>query len=149
MALFKSGNAALGVNTFARLAPVADADNAMTLQGTVNRIAFQALVLTFGILSALLTAYTTRLIRVAENFKPVIVSATGGIAAYHLISFVLSFFGVRAPHVRDNSWLGIGFTLVVVFIAALNLVVGCDFMEKGVKSGAPKYMEWYAASASL
>jgi uncharacterized YccA/Bax inhibitor family protein len=230
MALFKSGNPALGANTFARLAPVADSDNAMTLQGTVNRItfllvlvfagatstwwlfnttrefasvapffyagvfgglvvaivlafkkhwapylsmlyaaleglalgglsalldasypgiAFQALLLTFGILLVLLAAYTTRLIRVTENFKLVIVSATGGIALYYLISFVLSFFGVRAPLIHDNSWIGIGFTLVVVIIASLNLVVDFDFIEKGVESGAPKYMEWYAAFGIL
>jgi len=230
MALFKSGNPALGERAFAGLRPVADTDDLMTLQGTVNRvalllivvfagatltwwlfntthkfttvslffyggligalavgllitfkknlapylsavyaaleglalgglsalmdsaypgIAFQALVLTFGILSVLLAAYTTRLIRVTENFKLVIVSATGGIAVFYLISLVLSFFGVRAPLIHDNSLLGIGFTLVVVVIAALNLVVDFDFIEQAVESGAPKYMEWYGAFGIL
>jgi uncharacterized YccA/Bax inhibitor family protein len=97
----------------------------------------------------LLAAYTTRLIRVTENFKLVIVSATGGIAVYYLISFILSFFGIRAPLIHDNSWIGIGFTLAVVIIAALNLVVDFDFIEKGVASGAPRYMEWYAAFGIL
>jgi len=112
-------------------------------------IAFQALVLTFAILAVLLAVYTTRLIKVTENFKLVVVSATGGIALYYLASFVLSFFGVRAPLIHDNSWLGIGFTLVVVIIAALNLVVDFDFIEQGAEQGAPKYMEWYAAFGIL
>ena len=230
MALFKSGNPALGEKTFAPLATTFDADEAMTLQGTVNRIAclllvvfagailtwwrfnatqdfasvalffwggliggfalaiaitirktwapylawayaaleglclgglsalldasypgiaFQALLLTFGILAVLLVADTSRLIKVTENFKLIIVSATGGIALYYLVSIGLSFFGVRAPLIHDNSLLGIGFTLVVVVIAALNLVVDFDFIEQGVEQGAPKYMEWYGAFGIL
>jgi uncharacterized YccA/Bax inhibitor family protein len=41
--------------------------------------------------------------------------------------------------------MGIAFSLVVVGIAALNLVLDFDFIENGVAAGAPKWMEWYAA----
>jgi len=226
MALFKSGNPALQASTFTRLAPVADQENAMTLQGTVNRIAlllltvfagatftwsrfnatqdfasvallfwvgligglitglvivlkktlapylapvyaaleglamgglsalleasypgiaFEALLLTFGILAVLLVVYTSRIIRPSENFKLIVVSATGGIALFYVISLGLSFFGIRAPLINDNSWLGIAFSLFVVVIASLNLVVDFDFIEQGVENRAPKYMEWYGA----
>ena len=108
-------------------------------------IAFEAMLLTFGILAVLLVVYTTRIVRPSENFKLVVVSATGGIALFYVVSFVLSFFGIQAPLINDNSWLGIGFSVVVVIIASLNLVVDFDFIEQGVAAQAPKYMEWYGA----
>ena len=40
--------------------------------------------------------------------------------------------------------LGIGISLVIVVIAALNLVLDFDFIAKGSQAGLPKYMEWYA-----
>ena len=108
-------------------------------------IAAQAAVLTFGTLAVLLTAYATRLIRATENFKLGIVAATGGIALVYLISFVMSFFGASIPYIHESGLVGIGFSVVVVIVAALNLVLDFDFIETGCDRGAPKYMEWYAA----
>jgi uncharacterized YccA/Bax inhibitor family protein len=62
-----------------------------------------------------------------------------------MISFILQFFGIHAGFMYGNSAISIGFSLVVVIIAALNLVLDFDFIEQGAASGAPKYMEWYAA----
>jgi uncharacterized YccA/Bax inhibitor family protein len=230
MALFKSGNPALRESTVAGFAPVRDEAGAMTLQGTVNRmallllvlgvaalytwnlfnqtqdfgsiallfwlglggafvvglvisfkkelspylslpyaaleglslgglsalldasypgIAFQAFVLTFAICAVLLAIYTTGWIRPSENFKLIVAAATGGIAFYYLISIGLGFFGIRAPFINDNSWLGIAFTLGVIVVAALNLVVDFDFVEQGVANRVPKYMEWYGAFGIL
>ena len=108
-------------------------------------IVIQAVGLTFGTLVALLLAYRSGLIPVTENFKLGIVAATGGIAVFYLVAIALSFFGIRIPFLHEGSWLGIGFSLFVVVIAALNLVLDFDFIEKGAEHGAPKYMEWYGA----
>lgn len=108
-------------------------------------IVIQAVGLTFGTLLCLLVAYTSRLIRPSENFKLGIVAATGGIALIYLASFLLGLFGLHVPLIHENGWLGIGFSLFVVIIAALNLVLDFDFIENGAAQGAPKYMEWYAA----
>lgn len=108
-------------------------------------IVFQAILLTFGTLGALLLAYTSRLIKVTENFKLGIVAATGGIAIFYLVSMLLGFFGVQIPMIYGSGPIGIGFSVVVVVIAALNLVLDFDFIEQGAEQGAPKYMEWYAA----
>ena len=107
-------------------------------------IVMQAVVLTFGVLFALLGAYRSGLIKATENFKLGVVAATGGICLLYLASFVLSFFGKPIGFLHESSWLGIGFSAFVVVIAALNLVLDFDFIEKGVEHGAPKYMEWYA-----
>ena len=96
-------------------------------------------------LAALLFLYKSRLIRVTENFRLGVVAATGGIALFYLVSFVLRLFGIRIPYIHDSGPIGIIFSLVVVTIAALNLVLDFDFIERGSSLGAPRYMEWYAA----
>src|SRR6267143_733841 len=108
-------------------------------------IVIQAVALTFGVLFALLLAYRSGLIPVTENFRLGIAAATGGIAIFYLVAIGLGFFGIRIPMLHEGSWLGIGFSVFVVIIAALNLVLDFDFIEKGAEQGAPKVMEWYAA----
>jgi uncharacterized YccA/Bax inhibitor family protein len=108
-------------------------------------IVIQAVGLTFGTCLALLLAYKSRLIRATENFKMGVVAATGGIFLFYLLTMILGFFGIRMPLMYGNSWASIGFSLVVVIIAALNLVLDFDFIEQGAAGGAPKYMEWYGA----
>ena len=108
-------------------------------------IVFQAVLLTFGTLFALLMAYRSGLIKATENFKLGVVAATGGIALVYLATIVLGFFGVNIPLIHESGIVGIGFSLFVIVIAALNLVLDFDFIENGVEQGAPKYMEWYGA----
>jgi len=112
-------------------------------------IVIQAVGLTFGTLGALLFAYKSRLIRATENFKLGVAAATGGIFLIYIVSFVLSFFGMSVPYIHESGPIGIGFSLVVVVIAALNLVLDFDFIESGAEMGAPKYMEWYGAFGLL
>jgi uncharacterized YccA/Bax inhibitor family protein len=108
-------------------------------------IVIQAVGLTFGTCFALLLAYKSRMIRATENFKLGVVAATGGIALVYLATIILSLFGVRLSFLHGSGLMGIGFSLFVVVIAALNLVLDFDFIESGAAAGAPKYMEWYAA----
>jgi len=108
-------------------------------------IVIQAVGLTFGTLFGLLMAYKSGLIRATENFKLGVVAATGGIALFYLVSMVLGFFGIRIPYIHESGLIGIGFSLFVVVVAALNLVLDFDFIEQGAASGAPSYMEWYGA----
>ncbi|MGH8049356.1 MAG: Bax inhibitor-1/YccA family protein, partial [Arenimonas sp.] len=107
-------------------------------------IVVQAVVLTFGTLGALLMAYRSGLIKATENFKLGVVAATGGIFILYLVNFVMGFFGNSIGFIHNSGWMGIGFSAVVVVVAALNLVLDFDFIEEGAEQGAPKYMEWYA-----
>ena len=108
-------------------------------------IVVQAVALTVGTLVCLLLAYKSNLISVTENFKLGVVAATGGIFLVYVATLVLGLFGVGIPYIHSNGIIGIGFSLFVVVVAALNLVLDFDFIEKGAEYGAPKYMEWYAA----
>ena len=112
-------------------------------------IAFQAVALTFGTLFALLMAYRAGLIRATARFRTGVIAATGGIFLVYVIGFVMSFFGSGIPYIHESGTIGIVFSLFVVTIAALNLVLDFDFIEKGSAVRAPKYMEWYAAFGLL
>ena len=105
----------------------------------------QAVALTFGTLAALLVAYTSRLIKVTENFRLGVTAATGAIFLVYVASFVLRLFGIQMPFIHDTGPLGICISLFIVTVAALNLVLDFDFIERGAKDGLPKYMEWFAA----
>jgi uncharacterized YccA/Bax inhibitor family protein len=108
-------------------------------------IGVEAVGLTFAVLGVCLLAYTTRLVRPNAGFMKTVAVATGGIAVYYLVALVMGMFGMHAPLIWDTGVFGIGFSLFVTLVAALNLFTDFAFIETGVESKAPKYMEWYGA----
>lgn len=112
-------------------------------------IIIQAVGLTFGVAIAMFVLYNMRIIRATEKFRVIIITATAGIAIFYLITFVLRFFSIDIPFVHQGTTFGIIFSLVVVGIAALNLILDFDMIEKGSDVGAPKFMEWYGAFGLL
>ncbi|MBF0479250.1 MAG: Bax inhibitor-1/YccA family protein [Candidatus Omnitrophica bacterium] len=108
-------------------------------------IVLNAVGLTFATLLCLLTAYRTGMVKVTDKFRAGIVAATGAICVVYLISWIASFFHAQIPGIFGHGAVGIGFSLVVVVIAALNLVLDFDFIERGAEQGMPQYMEWYGA----
>lgn len=108
-------------------------------------IVVQALGLTFIVSTLMLVLYRFRVIRATERFKSVVILATAAVGVFYLIGFILSFFNVNVPLIWSASLFGIGFSVFVVVIAALNLIIDFDFIEKGADEQAPKYMEWYGA----
>jgi uncharacterized YccA/Bax inhibitor family protein len=104
-----------------------------------------AVGLTLGTAVAMYVLYSMRIIRATERFKSIIFVASAGIAIFYLIAMVLRLFGVEIAFLHEGSLLGIGFSLFVVAIAALNLILDFDMIEQGAAQGAPKFMEWYGA----
>ena len=93
---------------------------------------------------ATLLLYGTGLIKVTKKFALGIILATAGLALYYVAYLVLSLFGVELPLVNSNSPWGIAFSVIVVILAALNLILDFDFIKRSVQNRAPKYLEWYA-----
>lgn len=116
-----------------------------TIEASYPGLVVQATGLTFGTLAFMLFIYKSGVIAVTEKFRVGLFAATGAIAMFYLVSMGLSFFGIAVPFISGSGLFGIGFSLVVVFIAALNLVLDFDFIEQGARYSLPKYMEWYAA----
>jgi len=112
-------------------------------------LVLQAVGLTFGVAFAMFLLYNLRIIKATERFKSVVFTATAGIAVFYLITLVLRLFHINIPFMYDSSMLGIGLSLFVIAIAALNLIIDFDMIEKGADMGAPKFMEWYGAFGLL
>lgn len=110
-----------------------------------NGIVFNAVLLTIGVFAAMLMIYRSGLIEVTQQFRMGVVAATGGIFLVYLASIVLSFFGINISLIHGDGLMSIGFSLIIVGVAALNLVLDFDMIEKGAESNAPKYFEWYAS----
>jgi uncharacterized YccA/Bax inhibitor family protein len=132
--VFVGGISAYYNNAFAAYAP---------------NIVMQAVGLTFGVVIAMFVLYKFGVIKATQRFKSVVFAATAGIAVFYLLSIVLGMFGVTMPLIHESTTMGIIFSLVVVAVAALNLILDFDMIEQGSAMGAPKYMEWYGAVGLL
>ena len=108
-------------------------------------IPIQALGLTFGVTLVMLMLYTTGILRATPRLTVGVVAATGGIAVVYLVDMILRMFGREVPLLNSSGPWGIAISLLIVGVAALNLILDFGFVETGVQSGAPKYMEWYGA----
>ena len=108
-------------------------------------LVMRAVTLTFGVFFIMLLLYRSGKIRATGKFRMGIFAATGGIALIYFVSFIAGMFGANLNFLYGNGTLGIGFSLVVVAIAALNLILDFDMIEQGARAGAPKFMEWYGA----
>lgn len=117
----------------------------MLYENLYDGIVLQAILITLCILLVMLSLYQYKVIKVTEKFRMGVVAATGGVALVYVLSFVMGFFGVQIPYIHGGGIMSIGFSVVVVVIASLNLVLDFDFFDKGEEKQLPKYMEWYGA----
>lgn len=108
-------------------------------------IVMRAVALTLAVFMAMLFFYRSGIIKVTRKFMLGVFAATAGIALVYFVSFIAGFFGAEFGFLYGNSNLSIGISLVVVVVAALNLVLDFSFIEKASEAGSPKYMEWYGA----
>lgn len=119
------------------------------MESQFHGIVFNAAALTVGTLAAMLVIYRTGLIKPTQRFYAGVFAATAAIAIVYVVSIVLNMFGREIPMIHQSGAVGIGFSLFVVAIAALNLIIDFDVIESGAANGAPRYMEWYAGAALL
>lgn len=108
-------------------------------------IVTQAVGATFVTFGVCLGLYKYKIVKVTEQFKSIVIAATLAIATYYLFSWLFSLFTSFTPVHYGNSMMSIGISVFVIIIAALNLFLDFDRIEKGVEQKMPKYMEWYGA----
>lgn len=108
-------------------------------------IVSQAVLATIGVAAGMLLLYSNRIITVTDRLRRGVIAATFGIMAVYLLSFVMRLFGASIPLLHDTGPLGIGISLLIVGVAAFNLLLDFDYIERGVRNGAPKHGEWYGA----
>jgi uncharacterized YccA/Bax inhibitor family protein len=110
-------------------------------------LVIQAVGLSVGVLAVMLVVYGTGVLRAAEKFQIGVVAATGAVCLVYVADIAVSFFGTRLPFIHESGAVGIGFSLVVVVIAALNLILDFDFIEQGPGSRPPGTWSGTAGSA--
>ena len=93
----------------------------------------------------MLGLFKAGVIKATEKFRSVVLISTLSIGAIYLIQFIASFFGRSIPQIFTASPMGIGFSVIVIFIAALNLILDFDFIERGSENMLHKDYEWYGA----
>lgn len=108
-------------------------------------IAIQAVAATCGTLFMMLFLYSTRVVRVTNQLATAITAGIGAIFLIYLGTMLAHLFGVNVPYLHDSGPIGIGFSVVVVGLAAFSLLLDFDFIERGSEAGLPKSMEWYGA----
>lgn len=108
-------------------------------------IVVRSVALTMAVFAVMLFLYRSEKIRVTGKFRMGVIAATGGIALVYLVSFILGLFGVNTSFIYGGGTFGIAISLFVVVIAALNLALDFDFIDRAAASGAPKEIEWYGA----
>jgi uncharacterized YccA/Bax inhibitor family protein len=116
---------------------------------TYPGIASQAALGTLGVFTGMLVLYRTRIIKVTERFRSIVMLAMWAIVFIYLASFVMSLLGATMPYIHEATPIGIGFSVLVIIVAALMLLTDFDFIERGARDGAPAKMEWYGAFALL
>ena len=107
-------------------------------------IVLQAVGATIGVFVVMLTLYRTGILRVTDKFRRIVIGATFGLAAFYLFSFIVGMFGSSLIP-TGSSGMSIGFSVLVAGLAAMNLALDFDFIDKAEAAGAPKHMEWFAA----
>jgi uncharacterized YccA/Bax inhibitor family protein len=113
-------------------------------------IAVQAVGLTALTLFFMLTLYRTGVIKVTQKFMAGVMAATLAVFGMYAVSMVMMLFtGSPMAMLHSNGPMGIGISLVIVGIAALNLVMDFHLIFEGERRQAPKYMEWYGAFALM
>lgn len=108
-------------------------------------IVIEAVGLTFAVMTGMLLLYRTGLIKVTPALQRGIIAATFGVFAFYGVTWLLALFHVDTSMLFGHNKLSIIISLVIVAIAAFNLVLDFHFIDEGAKAGLPRYMEWYMA----
>lgn len=108
-------------------------------------IVIQAVLATFASMFTMLGLYKFNIIKCTDKFRSVVYISTISIAVLYLMQWIASFFHYSIPAIFGAGTIGIGFSVIVVGVASLNLILDFDFIEKGVQNMLPKDFEWYGA----
>jgi uncharacterized YccA/Bax inhibitor family protein len=146
---FKPTTAPVAAPIYALLEGLALGAISQVVQQRYPGIVVNAMLLTFGVLGVMLMLYTSRTIRVTPGLVKGVLAATVAVMLVYAMEMVMNMFGARMPLINDTGWAGIGISLVIVGIAAFNLLIDFAVIEDGVGRGSPRYMEWYCGMALL
>ena len=107
--------------------------------GIVAQATLGTLITVFG----MYVLYSTKLVQATDRLIKVVMLATFGIAGLYILQFILNIFHISIPGIFSNSPIGIFFSVIVVAVAALNLIIDFEFINR-YSGEVPSYYEWYS-----
>ncbi|MCB0271797.1 MAG: Bax inhibitor-1/YccA family protein [Bdellovibrionales bacterium] len=111
-------------------------------------VVLQAVMGTFAVFAVMLALYAGKVIRVTDKLRSIVMVATGAIALMYLVNLGLAFFGTQIPFLHSSSPLGIGISILIIGVAAFNLLLDFDMIEQ-YAGRVQKHMEWYCGFGLL
>lgn len=105
-------------------------------------IVTQAIIGTILAIFGMYLVYSSKIIKNMDMFRKVVFISTFAVCGIYILQFILGFFGIVIPGIFSNGLVGIGFSVVVVAIAAFNLIIDFDFIDQ-FSGNVPDYFEWY------
>lgn len=142
--IFKKPNALL-VTIYAALEGLLIGAISFVFGSQYQGIVTQAILFTISITFGMLFLYGFKLVTVTKRLQSMILIATLGIALFYLFSFLISLFSPSFTDFVYSGTSGVIIAAIIVIIAALNLLLDFDFIDKGVDQELPKQFEWYGA----
>ena len=142
--IFRGANAPL-VTTYALAEGIVLGLLSRLFESSYSGIVLQAILLTFSTLIAMQMLYSSGAVKVTAKFRSIVMIMTVGVLVFLLVQLVIGLFNPAIFMALNSGPLGIGISAVIVFIAASNLLLDFDFIDRGVEARLPKKAEWYAA----
>lgn len=144
-ASFKPSSSAISAPVYAAFEGLFLGTVSAVYAASTKGIVTTAVMLTFATLGSMLLLYKYQIIKVTEKLRAGLFIATASIALVYLVAFVFRLFGYDVPYIHSGGAIGIGFSVVVIGIAALNLLLDFDNFDTAAENRSPKYMEWFCA----
>jgi uncharacterized YccA/Bax inhibitor family protein len=119
-------------------------------------IVLQAVLATFVVVGVTLALFASGKIRASKRATKIFLIAIVGYLVFSVINAILMFTGVN-----DDPWglrgsvtifgipLGVILGLFAVLLGAYSLVLDFDYVQRGVKNGAPRKYGWTGAFAIM
>lgn len=104
---------------------------------------FQAVAVTLLTFFVMLLLFKTRIIVVTKQFRAVVITASITIFTIYIITWILSFFGIRLSFIYGTSLFAIGFNVIAAIVASFSLLLDFDYIDRHI-GRAPKEKEWVA-----
>ncbi|WP_430410169.1 Bax inhibitor-1/YccA family protein [Kordia sp.] len=103
----------------------------------------QAIIITFVTFITMLLLFVSKIIKVTQKFRSVVITVTTTIFIIYIVSFILTFFGIQISFIYNTSWFAIAFNIVAAIFAALSLLLDFDYINRYMGKAHKSY-EWFA-----
>lgn len=108
-------------------------------------IVIQAVSGTAMVAVGMLVVYKIGAIRVTPRFTRIVVGATVGVFGLMIVNMLAYLFTPNGLGLRSGGAIAILFSLLCIAVAAMNLVMDFDMIERGIRSGVDQKYAWYAS----